>query len=185
MSKVLGAIRAVWNGPFHVGKLQQPVKIGDVAAKVLETVWRAGVILSCVISIALLVSGVSHMIREAQREQMVRESRNYDAAVSYDRRLRISVTHPAAECPAGRPINVTVSNLSNDHISWYRYSFGARYEGRSTNLLLGEEGAYATSDYILSPRSSLSYCHAIPPALAGLMNGERVVFFPNGVSSNR
>lgn len=30
-----------WNGPFHIGPLRQPVSLGDVLLKVLETLWRA------------------------------------------------------------------------------------------------------------------------------------------------
>ena len=31
------ALKTVWNGPFHVGKLVQPVSVGDVVAKSMGT----------------------------------------------------------------------------------------------------------------------------------------------------
>ena len=43
-------VRAIWNGPFHIGPLSQPATVGDVLAKVLETLWRTLVFLVSLIS---------------------------------------------------------------------------------------------------------------------------------------
>jgi hypothetical protein len=43
-------IAAVWNGPFYIGKLERPLSLGDVAMKLLETVWRASVLAVCAVA---------------------------------------------------------------------------------------------------------------------------------------
>ena len=36
----MSILGAIWNGPFDVGKLTQPVSVGDVLLKILEVLWR-------------------------------------------------------------------------------------------------------------------------------------------------
>lgn len=51
-----GIIRAIWNGPFHVGRLSSPVSVGDVLLKILETAWRA---LVSLIALALAFAAIA------------------------------------------------------------------------------------------------------------------------------
>jgi hypothetical protein len=39
------AMRSIWDGPFFIGKLTQPVSIGDVLLKTLEVLWRVAITL--------------------------------------------------------------------------------------------------------------------------------------------
>lgn len=181
MSKLLSATQAIWNGPFYVGKLKQPVKLGDVALKVLETVWRGGVLVSVATLVAIGVFATIDIKKNWDNEKFV----NRDPALSLDGRLRMAVTYPDSSCDQNKPIGVKITNLSNDIINWYRWSFAANYEGRSTNLLWGKSGAYSDADYIINPRGSVSFCHAIPPELDGLMGDKGIVFSPNDVSTSR
>ena len=52
---LLDWLKIVWNGPFHIGPLSQPVSVGDVLLKVLETIWRAFISL---VYLALLTTAV-------------------------------------------------------------------------------------------------------------------------------
>lgn len=51
---------ALWNGPFHVGPLERPVSTGDAILKILETAWRAGLLL---IAILLIGSILGELLR--------------------------------------------------------------------------------------------------------------------------
>lgn len=37
---VLGGLVGFWRGPFYIGKLQSPISLGDLLAKIFETVWQ-------------------------------------------------------------------------------------------------------------------------------------------------
>lgn len=181
MSKLLGAAHAIWNGPFYIGNIEKPVKLGDVALKLLETVWRGGVLVCVAVLVTLGVNIALDLKKQWDTEKML----NRDPAVSEDGRLRLAVTYPDSDCDKDKPIRVKILNLSNDKIFQYNWSFAARYEGRSTNLLWGKIGAYSDSDYVINPRGSVEFCQPIPHALDGLMGGERIVFSPNDVSTRK
>lgn len=190
MSKLLSATQAIWNGPFYVGKLEQPVKLGDVVLKVLETVWRGGVLVSVAALVAIGVYTAIDIKKDWDSEKFI----NHDPALSLDGRLRMAVTYPDSGCDSNKPVGVKITNLSNDRIDWYKWSFAANYEGHSTNLLWGKDGSYFDNDLVISPRGSVEFCHAIPPALDGLgltggngrvTGGNHIVFSPNDVGTRR
>jgi len=37
---IFGGLVSVWRGPFYIGKLQSPTSLGDLLAKIFETVWQ-------------------------------------------------------------------------------------------------------------------------------------------------
>lgn len=37
-------LKALWNGPFYIGKLEKPISVAEVMLKFLETVWRGFVL---------------------------------------------------------------------------------------------------------------------------------------------
>ena len=50
--------RAIWNGPFYIGKLTSPTSVGDAILKVLETLWRGVIVfgLGCVAFVAVFLA---------------------------------------------------------------------------------------------------------------------------------
>ena len=47
--------RKIWDGPFYIGRLSRPVSVGDAIIKVLETLWRASIILITIVLLLLSV----------------------------------------------------------------------------------------------------------------------------------
>lgn len=51
---IVRILSAIWNGPFHVGTLVQPITLGSALMKVLEVAWRATLIIFVCLAVLLL-----------------------------------------------------------------------------------------------------------------------------------
>ena len=95
--------RAIWNGPFYIGRLERPVTVGEAVMKVLETAWRAAVLIvaayAAVIAWLIFSSWRGEKIREAARETVT-----YHASADLTR------------CPRTAPIFISVHNPSKEHL---------------------------------------------------------------------
>lgn len=99
---------AIWNGPFYVGPLTRPISLGDAIMKVLETAWRAVVILVC--ALALLLGFLFIMDkRDAQR----RADRLRDVSVV--------VSYAADQCGESFPVRAVVTNRSSETMGTISY----------------------------------------------------------------
>ena len=55
----------VWNGPFYVGPLVQPISVGSAILKVLEVAWRSLIVFLIIVLSTLLFTSASTMIDKA------------------------------------------------------------------------------------------------------------------------
>lgn len=163
--------RAIWRGPFYIGKLSQPVSVGDVLLKFLETAWRCIIaLLSTAIIIAAAVGAwiqiISPILFPPLKNQI-------DATISYDVEgvspPTVMLPPPVGEakaerktfrCNAEYPLKVKLTNRSNKTIREIGFDIEARKPGYSKNL---NSASYArTTDAILQPGYTLRQCWAIP-----------------------
>ena len=129
MLKVVSAsARAVWNGPFFIGKLTRPVTLGEVAMKVLETLWRGGVL------IALLVAGTVAAIAagEAWPEEKSLAAQIVGTADLAD-----------PQCNGAYPLHIAFKNNSKERVGRVAFRLAVYEQYRTTNL-----AAYPTDDIV-------------------------------------
>lgn len=147
MVRMIGAVaRAVWNGPFYIGKLVRPVSLGDVAMKVLETIWR-GVILflaAIAVVIAVAVAWDARPTPPSLAEQIV-------GTASLGNR----------DCDATYPLHVALKNNSKQRVGTINFRVAAYEPGRSTNLAALGSDTY-TSDVIIPATKTLTMCWQAP-----------------------
>lgn len=101
--------RAIWNGPFYIGKLERPVSVGDAIMKILETLWRVGII--GLIGFAALLVALSYSSWSANQ---VRDQALADTD--------IVVRANFAGCPVGSPIEVTLGNRGTKALTFITYN---------------------------------------------------------------
>ena len=100
--------RAVWNGPFYVGPLTRPISVGDVLMKLLETLWRAAVIMVAAVAALLAMLWTQDKRASDARDKALR---NTTVAASYD----------PDTCGFARPIKVLVTNTGKRPLSYVSY----------------------------------------------------------------
>ena len=142
---VSAAARAVWNGPFYIGKLTRPVSLGEVAMKLLETTWRGALILAFGVSF-LLAAGIAWDARPPPP--------------SLEDQIAGVATLDGASCDASSPLRVALTNHSKEKVGLVRFKVSAYEQGRSTDLA---NGAYRyNSDAIIPPRETVAMCFEAP-----------------------
>lgn len=103
--------RAIWNGPFYIGPLERPVSVGDVLMKVLETLWRTGLVIIGLAATALvLLLAWTWKTSEEQKRAL--------------EQMQISVRYDPDICGADRPLVVTFTNDGRRKITSVSYSVG-------------------------------------------------------------
>ena len=102
-------LRAVWNGPFYIGELAQPVSVGDVLMKVLETAWRAAVIV--IVGVGAAVAWLVYRDHKARSEQAALRDQ-----------VVISAIMDVKTCGSTRPISVLIHNRSAERLASVSYS---------------------------------------------------------------
>lgn len=105
----------IWNGPFYIGKLSQPVSVGDAILKVLETLWRTAVI--AVIAIAVLIAWV-------YLDSSIKNRRNDEALKDVIADAGVNV-----ECGPGQ-FAVVIRNDSRYRLTYVDYSVVMTLQGR-------------------------------------------------------
>lgn len=136
-------LKAAWNGPFYIGRLQSPVSVGDVLMKVLETLWRGAIL--CVAAIALFVVGVL-VVAEKDKRASARAVSNTPISISID----------TDACPRAAPLLVSVENRSARRIESVAYRVDMIDRATGDNLtplhLMRVEGGG------IMPRSARTEC---------------------------
>jgi len=167
------ATRAIWNGPFYIGKLAQPASLGDVLLKFLETIWRTIVALTLLVGIGLAIGGLwaqllAPLIFPPLKEQIV-------ATAAYDVE---GVTPPPIvatskgagkpfRCSVRYPLKVGFENQSSSTIGKISFAVEARIAGRSSNLADWSGSNYET-DVIIKPGYRIDQCWVAPLTRADL-----------------
>ena len=139
--------RAIWNGPFYIGRLEQPVTVGDVLMKCLETLWRGLIVLVCcaVAALALLFGGIELQDRQAERERGA---------------IATTVSSYPAACSPAYPLSIQFTNTSKRTVTGFSYSLQGFEEGRSRDLA-GYGDRYLSEDHILGPGVGLQTCRRL------------------------
>lgn len=100
--------RAIWNGPFYIGPIARPISVGDVLMKLLETLWRAAVIMVAAFAALLAILWVVDKRASDAQEKALR---NTTVVASYD----------PDTCGFARPIAVLVTNNGKLPLSYVGY----------------------------------------------------------------
>lgn len=126
MANSLG--RRIWNGPFAAPPLQQPVSVGWVLLKVLETLWRLLVILAVLGGLLAAWVYIDPIVNPPLRNQLAVLVRDND---------------PGCAASPTKPIGVEVRNRSKVIVGEWLLEMNAYEEGRSSDL--------ADRDYVSNP----------------------------------
>lgn len=152
--KLIIAARAVWNGPFYVGKLTRPVPWSEAFLKVLETLWR-GVLVAAF----CLVAVVALIFLSDEMNPYSPPSESAEALFELN----------SGKCAAPFPNWVGFHNLTDKEIGKVVYTLKATMPGRSSDLLATEYGTSPsyTSDVIIAPGKYGGLCWPMPTTANG------------------
>jgi hypothetical protein len=139
--------RAIWNGPFFIGPLTRPVSVGDVMMKVLETAWRAAVLIVGAVGAFVAWSSIQSSLNERARNAAKLKT---DVIANYDREA----------CPASAPIRVLIGNRSNRTLSWVSYEVQVLDRPGGRNVAPARLMNLSVSDPI-APGKGLAFCHSL------------------------
>jgi hypothetical protein len=164
------AVRAIWNGPFYIGKLTQPVSVGDVLLKTLETFWRTIIaIIAIFFAVAAVVSAWIYIINPIffpAAKSYIKISAEFDdgkkvipPTVSIAIGSIASKVEKPFRCNADYPIKVTIGNTSNRRIGEVRFSLSGYTSGFSTDYVIG--GDYFEASKIIEPDMGWISCYSI------------------------
>ena len=162
--KLGGAARAIWNGPFYIGKLTQPASVGDVLLKILETIWRAIVSVLAFLGVMGVIAGAWVQIIEQIFFPPLKKQ--LDITVIYD--VEGSTPPPIyigkpdkkpKRCSADYPLKVAIINRSSETVREVAFDLEVRRPGFSKDL---STASAHESDAILKPGYSYTACWSLP-----------------------
>jgi len=104
--------RAIWNGPFYIGQLTRPVSVGDAIMKVLETAWRA-----LVIVFALVLACLALIFFTAWRDQAKSEKIRADVNAA----TSVSAAANFEACGPAFPIQVRITNAGDRELDYVTF----------------------------------------------------------------
>ena len=170
----MSILQSIWNGPFFVGKLTQPVSVGDVLLKMLEVLWRGlvaivGLMLGTAVSIAAYVYVIGPSFFPPAKDSLEAIA-IYTADNIQPPPLVRTVTGGApampsrqefeqAPCEKEYPIRVSLFNKGSDPITKMRFDLEGYRPGFSTNYV-NPMGSF-TSESIIPPGHGWSNCYAV------------------------
>lgn len=162
------ATRAIWNGPFYIGKLAQPASVGDVLLKVLETIWRTVVALILLIAIGLGIGGLwvqllAPLMFPPLKDQIVATAIYDVEGVTPPPIVQKGSDRPETKfrCTADYPLKVIFRNRSSETAAEIGFAIEARRSGYSKNLVSYSQSTYE-NDYILRPGRAAAQCWSLP-----------------------
>lgn len=176
------AVRAVWNGPFHVGKISRPVSVGDALLKLLETLWRAAVaavaiILTIIATIWAWVEHLSPTLFPPLANSIMAEATYDDGQeprppaivqivvpappMAKETAARVAANEEARKrflnmrCSPEYPIMIEFHNRSKKTVRRVSFAIKAFKPNHSTNL---SHAHYLESDAIIEPGYRVKSC---------------------------
>lgn len=163
----MSIMKSIWNGPFYVGKLTQPVSVGDVLLKILEVLWRA--IISIVV-LGLSVAGYIYYVHPVLYPP-IKDS--ISAKALYTANLpepppvvRTGSSLPSRDeierqpCAKDFPVRIMVFNNGSRPVTDIRFELEGYAEGYSKNYVEYDMGGLE-SDRILAPNTGFSGCYRV------------------------
>ena len=170
----MSLITAIWNGPFYVGKLTQPVSVGDVLLKILEVVWRGLIaMVALMLGTAAAIAGYIYVITPVffppAKDSLV-VSASYTAENLQPPPLVTTATGGAPAVPSGEdfaskpcereyPIRVTILNKGDKPVTKFRFYLEGYQPNLSTNFL--DQMGSVTSESIIQPGYTWSACYSV------------------------
>lgn len=141
-----------WNGPFHIGPLHQPVSVGDVLLKVLETLWRAVMTLVYIAAVVTIVALLwSYIIQPAwfpPATKYVTSTASFDDGsagfaappqITNIKTLAVgsttSQTEKPARCSAEYPLKVSIWNIGKKPIQDVAVNVVGKAQGITTAIV--------------------------------------------------
>jgi hypothetical protein len=171
----MSILMAIWNGPFHIGKLTRPVSVGDVLLKFLEVLWRTVVaIVGIGLAVTLGIAGYYYVISPVlfpPIKDKISVSAFYAANLREPPPLVTTVAPngepllPSMEdilkepCSKEFPIRISAINNSNETLASMGFDLKGYAPGSSADFV--ENWGYQTSDTILLPKRGWSNCYAV------------------------
>lgn len=144
------AARAIWEGPFAVGPLIQPVSLGAALLRVLEVMWKFGIALLTAGAVALALAAVwvpiDRALNPSLTSQLVGEA-HFDPA----------------SCGKDLPILVILRNRSESVLASAQIDLRIKQSGRSTNL---NKEPSLDWDAIVQPGKANALCYGFPSDIA-------------------
>lgn len=160
----MNLLKAIWRGPFYVGKLQRPVSVGDVLLKLLEVLWRA---LISVIAIAILILALSVVwtallspILFPPLKDSIAASASYDDGTLELPPPIIAQGTDRFRCTPEHPVKIRFENLSNKIVAQTEFKVNGQLAGRSGEVVKYDR--YRSFDTILKPGHYLQGCWSFP-----------------------
>jgi hypothetical protein len=181
----MSIIRSVWNGPFFIGKLAQPVSVGDVILKSLEVVYRLIiVVIGLLAAVAAILAVYSYVVEPMffpPAKDSIEATAFYAADVaqpqpnlptlpvqSSNRNNQSALAEPtlptmneikSMPCDRKFPIRISMVNKGSSTINRVSFDLEGYASGFSTNYV--ENLNFAESAAILLPDRGWSSCYAV------------------------
>lgn len=159
-AKIKGLVRAVWNGPFHIGPLSRPVSVGDVLLKTLETLWRG--IVSIVVLLVVCGLGIAAWVQIIEPVFFPPLKSRISAIATYDdgsAKLPPAIGEKPFRCSPDYPIKVAFKNNSKATFGHLDFSIEGRPANRSNNVVEG--AAWRQADTIIPAGYTWRSCWAV------------------------
>lgn len=163
----MSLLQSIWNGPFFVGKLTQPVSVGDVLLKILEVLWRA---IISIIALGLSIAGYAyyfHPVLYPPVEDSISANALYAANLPEPPPVvRSAASLPSRDeieskpCAKDFPIRVLIFNNGSKPVTSISFQLEGYAEGYSKNYVEYDMGTQ-TSDRILAPNAGFSGCYRV------------------------
>jgi hypothetical protein len=155
-----GLMRAVWNGPFHIGPLSRPVSVGDVLLKVLETLWRA--VLSIIILMVVVALGIAAWVQIIEPTFFPPLKTRINVVATYDdgsANLPPAIGGKPFRCSSDYPLKIAFTNNSKVSIGHLDFSIEGRAANRSDNVVEG--AGWRQADTIIPAGYTWQSCWAV------------------------
>lgn len=147
----MSILTKVWGGPFKAPPMVQPVSVGWVFLKILETLWRIFLI------ICTAIATIAAYFWLSQGEHLASQ-------------VRVRVGEQFGSCADKRqPIPVLISNESKKTLGEVDLRFRVYEQGKSRDVVSYSNSTTELRD-ILHPGYELGYCFGMPklePGSAG------------------
>jgi len=165
-----GILRAVWNGPFFIGELAQPVSVGDVLLKVLETLWRVliailGTTIAVVAAVVLWTAILSPKLFPPLKGQIEAVAVFDDGTLPPPIYISVAGTTQQpppkpTHCTPDYPLKVTFYNRSKETVGSIGFELSAHLAGHTDDQIA--YGRILESDRIIEPGTGWITCWAVP-----------------------
>lgn len=138
------SLQKVWDGPFKTPQLEQPISVGWVLLKILETLWRAVVVL------LLLIAAVLAFVWWSEAHPLASQ-------------VTVQLSRSQEWCRArGWPIEAFITNNSRKTLGQIDLKFRVYPFGSSQDVAAYAVGSTPELNRIIAPGGVLDWCFSMP-----------------------